>query len=87
MRGTLVWICVSAVANWPTDCQSGPLKAEYGQFRCDQTTRLVKTVSQEARQVKPWLKISAAVFSNYPACKDEVEEQSGSLTVSQLSRP
>jgi uncharacterized lipoprotein YddW (UPF0748 family) len=57
------------VADWPAECYRGALKAEYGQFRCDQITRLVKTVSEEAHRLKPWLKVSAAVFVNYPACK------------------
>jgi uncharacterized lipoprotein YddW (UPF0748 family) len=60
------------VENWPEDCFSGPLKAQYRQFRCDNITRLVKAVSEEARKIKPWVKISAAVFNNYPACKNDV---------------
>ncbi|MHB8994370.1 MAG: glycoside hydrolase family 10 protein [Armatimonadota bacterium] len=60
------------VVNWPGDCYSGALRAEYRQFRCDQITRLVKTVSEEAHKLKPWIKVSAAVFSDYPGCKDGV---------------
>lgn len=60
------------VADWPADCYSGALKAEYRQFRCDQITRLVKTVSEEAHKIKPYLKVSAAVFNDYPGCKDGV---------------
>lgn len=60
------------VANWPADCYSGPLRAEYRQWRCDNITRLVKAVSEQARALKPWIKISAAVFSDYPRCKDDV---------------
>ncbi|MGE5531120.1 MAG: glycoside hydrolase family 10 protein, partial [Bacteroidota bacterium] len=60
------------VANWPADCYTGALKAEYRQFRCDQITRLVKAVSEEAHRIKPGIKVSAAVFSDYPGCKDGV---------------
>lgn len=60
------------VENWPQECYSGQLKAQYRQFRCDNITRLVKAVSEEARRIKPWVKISAAVFSSYPACKNDV---------------
>jgi uncharacterized lipoprotein YddW (UPF0748 family) len=60
------------VANWPRDCYSGDLKAQYRQFRCDNITRLVKAVSEESRKIKPWVKISAAVFSSYPGCKNDV---------------
>ncbi|MEN6641776.1 MAG: family 10 glycosylhydrolase [Armatimonadia bacterium] len=56
------------VANWPQDCR-GPLKEEWMQFRCDNITRLVRTVSERARKLKPGLKISAAVFWNYPQTK------------------
>lgn len=60
------------VANWPADCYSGPLKAEYRDFRCAQITRLVKAVSEEAHRLKPWIRISAAVFSDYPSCREQV---------------
>lgn len=56
------------VANWPQDCQ-GALKEEWMQFRCDNITRVVREVSQQARRIKPGIKISAAVFSDYPQCK------------------
>lgn len=60
------------VANWPADCYSGPLKVAYGQFRCDQITRLVKTVSEEAHRLKPYVKVSADVFGDYPKCRDDI---------------
>lgn len=60
------------VENWPQDCHSGPLRAEYRQFRCDQITRLVRSTSEEARRIKPWVRISAAVFGDYPGCRDYV---------------
>ncbi len=62
----------AAVVNWPADCYNGPLRAEYRQWRCDNITRLVRATAEQARQIKPWIKISAAVFSDYPACKDSV---------------
>ncbi len=60
------------VARWPDDCYRGPLRDEYRQWRCQQITRLVETVATQARQLKPKLKISAAVFGAYPACRDSV---------------
>ncbi|MEI6500644.1 MAG: family 10 glycosylhydrolase, partial [Armatimonadota bacterium] len=59
------------VENWPADCQKA-LREEWMQFRCDNITALVKAVSEQAHKAKPGLKISAAVFSNYPNCKYEV---------------
>ncbi|MEN6645134.1 MAG: family 10 glycosylhydrolase [Armatimonadia bacterium] len=60
------------VADWPADCVSGALKAEYQDFRCAQITRLVKAVSEQAHAIKPWIKISAAVFSDYPGSRSSV---------------
>ena len=60
------------VANWPADCYSGPLHDQYRDFRCEQITRLVKAVSEEAHRLKPYLKVSAAVFSDYPGCREYV---------------
>lgn len=60
------------VADWPKDCYSGALKTEYQDFRCAQITRLVKAVSEEAHRLKPWIRISAAVFGDYPGCRASV---------------
>ncbi len=60
------------VEHWPQDCYSGPLKERYRQWRCDQITALVAAVSREAKQLRPNLKISAAVFGDYPSCRDSV---------------
>jgi uncharacterized lipoprotein YddW (UPF0748 family) len=61
-----------AVDHWPDDCYSGPLKQEYLDWRCTNITRLVKAVSEEAHRLKPYIKVSAAVFADYPNCKDWV---------------
>lgn len=37
-------------------------------WRSDQITRLVRDVSEQARKINPKIKISAAVFNDYPAC-------------------
>lgn len=60
------------VADWPRDCYSGALREQYRQWRCDQISRLVKATSEQAHQIKPYIRISAAVFSGYPGCKDSV---------------
>jgi uncharacterized lipoprotein YddW (UPF0748 family) len=62
------------VENWPEDCASGELLEPYRQFRCDQITRLVEAVSREARAIRPDIKISAAVFSSYPSCRNSVAQ-------------
>ncbi len=60
------------VEHWPEDCHSGKLHAQYLDWRCDQITKLVRAVSQQARKIKPGIKISAAVFGSYPSCRESV---------------
>jgi len=56
------------VANWPAGVITGAQHDAFAQWRQDQITRLVRAVSQEARAIRPGVKISAAVFWNYPDC-------------------
>ena len=60
------------VARWPQDCYSGSRREEYRDWRCRQITRLVEAVHREAKKIRPAIKISAAVFGSYPACRDSV---------------
>jgi uncharacterized lipoprotein YddW (UPF0748 family) len=60
------------VARWPEDCFSGERKEEYRDWRCRQITRLVEAVSREAKRIRPGIKISAAVFGDYPECRESV---------------
>ncbi len=62
------------VADWPAECYSGARKEEYNTWRCRQITALVEAVSREARKLRPGLKISAAVFPLYPACRKTVAQ-------------
>jgi uncharacterized lipoprotein YddW (UPF0748 family) len=60
------------VADWPKQVIDGDLKAKYLEFRRQNITRLVRAVSEAARKIKPGIKISAAVFSDWPQCRDSV---------------
>ncbi|MBN1852838.1 MAG: family 10 glycosylhydrolase [Pirellulales bacterium] len=60
------------VAQWPADCYSGPLQHRYQDWRCEQITQLVAAVHDQAKKIRPEIKISAAVFSNYPACRQSI---------------
>ncbi len=60
------------VENWPADCWNGPLKKEWSDWRCTNITHLVRSTAEEIRKFKPQLRISAAVFSDYPACRTDV---------------
>ena len=56
--------------DWPQECHSGARKEEYNDWRCRQITALVEAISREGRKIRPDLKISAAVFGCYPACRE-----------------
>jgi len=62
------------VADWPKDCHSGSRREEYNAWRCKQITRLVAAVGREAKKIRPGIKISAAVFGSYPACKNSIAQ-------------
>ncbi|MCH5374107.1 MAG: family 10 glycosylhydrolase, partial [Planctomycetes bacterium] len=62
------------VADWPKDCYSGAFKDQYADWRCDQITRLVRAVHEQARTIRPGIKISAAVFGAYPDCRVSVAQ-------------
>lgn len=66
------------VERWPADVlRKGPRYAEYQQFRRDNITRLVKAVSEEAHRIRPGIKVSAAVFPNWPSCREEIGQDWG----------
>ena len=59
--------------NWPGEVLgAGPLRRQWRQFRRDNITRLVREVHDQVRRVAPGCMISAAVFSSFPRCRDDV---------------
>jgi uncharacterized lipoprotein YddW (UPF0748 family) len=60
------------VAQWPRDVSSGPQRAAYRMWRCEQITKLVQAVSRDAKQIRRQIKVSAAVFGAYPDCRESV---------------
>ena len=62
------------VVDWPKECYSGSRREEYNDWRCKQINWLVAAVHREAKKLRPELKISAAVFGAYPACRDSVAQ-------------
>jgi uncharacterized lipoprotein YddW (UPF0748 family) len=62
-----------AAAHWPADVgPRGELYEKWLDFRRDQITAVVAGVAEQARKVRPGVKISAAVFSNWAADRDGV---------------
>lgn len=60
------------IERWPQDVIEGPYAEEFADWRRAQITRLVREVSRRAREINPKVKISAAVFRDYPKCRDTV---------------
>jgi uncharacterized lipoprotein YddW (UPF0748 family) len=61
------------VRNWPSDVLAeGPLRQRWLEWRRGNITALVKAVSRQARAVRPRIKLSAAVFPDWPADRDSI---------------
>jgi uncharacterized lipoprotein YddW (UPF0748 family) len=58
------------VANWPDDCVDGSRHAEWVEYRCGRISSLVERISTRIREVNPKVKISAAVFRDWPDCRE-----------------
>ena len=58
------------VAHWPDDCIDGPRHVEWVEYRCGRISSLVEQVSARIRKANPKVKISAAVFRDWPACRE-----------------
>lgn len=54
--------------NFVVDALSPAYIDRFIKWRSDQITRLVRDVSEQARKINPKIKISAAVFNDYPSC-------------------
>ncbi len=57
---------------WPSDVRRPDIHPKWVQWRCDNISQVVRRVAEEVRRIKPHCKISAAVFSNYPNCREDV---------------
>ncbi len=60
------------VSSWPSDCYSGTLKAAYRDWRAAQISRLVRNTAEALRKRAQGVKISAAVFPDYPSCREDL---------------
>ncbi len=58
------------VVDWPNDCIKGSRHAEWIEYRCDRISSLVRRISTRIRSINPKVKISAAVFRNWPQCRE-----------------
>ena len=61
------------VANWPADTrQEAAVADKWLDFRRDQITRVVAAVSEKVHKDRPKVKVSAAVFPNWPADRNGI---------------
>jgi len=61
------------VNNWPTDLRNNEsLSEKWLDFRRLQITTVVATIAQRAKKIRPDIKISAAVFRNWPVDRNTV---------------
>jgi uncharacterized lipoprotein YddW (UPF0748 family) len=59
------------VGTWPADVlKGGPRYDDYIEFRCRRISAVVQRTSTAIRRVNPTVKISAAVFREYPGCRE-----------------
>jgi len=60
-----------AVANWPADVMDGGARHEaWVEFRCRRISAIVQRTSTAIRKAAPKVKISAAVFRDWPRCRE-----------------
>jgi uncharacterized lipoprotein YddW (UPF0748 family) len=63
----------AAITNWPGDVLTeGSLRQRWLEWRRGNITAVVRAVSEQARAVKPSIKLSAAVFPNWAVDRDGV---------------
>jgi len=58
------------VKDWPKDVVEGQRHAAWVEFRCARISDIVKYVSAGVRQRNPKLRLSAAVFRDWPTCRE-----------------
>ncbi|MFW6161229.1 MAG: glycoside hydrolase family 10 protein [Planctomycetota bacterium] len=60
-----------AVAEWPKDVlKGGSRHAAWVEFRCRRISGIVERISTKIREAAPKVQISAAVFRNWPDCRE-----------------
>ncbi len=65
--------CGVTLTHWPQDVlRDGPQRQQWLGWRRSNITTVVRHVSEQARALKPKIKISAAVFRNWPVDRDGV---------------
>jgi uncharacterized lipoprotein YddW (UPF0748 family) len=66
-----------AVRGWPESAQAGELREAFTAWRAAQITAFLRSVRELIRQRKPGVKLSAAVYPNYPECVTSIGQDWG----------
>lgn len=66
-----------AAAGWPAAAQNGALADKFREWRCAQITEFVRQTRQSLRKIDPRIKLSAAVYQNYPDCRHSIGQDWG----------
>lgn len=66
-----------SVRGWPGSARSGAHAAKFQEWRRLQITDFVRQVRQALREINPRIKLSAAVYQGYPACRDSIGQDWG----------
>ena len=60
------------MADWPDDCITGSRREQWIEYRCSRISALVERISTRIRRLAPDVRISAAVFRDWPRCRETV---------------
>lgn len=64
-----------SIENWPADVRrNDDLKEQWLVFRREQINAVVSAVAEQAKKVRPGIKVSAAVFRNWPTDRDGIAQ-------------
>jgi uncharacterized lipoprotein YddW (UPF0748 family) len=66
-----------SVSDWPADVKSGELKAGFSAWRTAQLTDFIRSARNLIRRRNPRIKLSAAVYPNYPECAGNLGQDWG----------
>jgi len=62
------------VAEWPEDVISGGLKYAYEDWERANVSKVVQRVYREAKRIKPWVQVSAAVWRRPRKCRHTIKQ-------------
>lgn len=65
------------ITDWPRSAQSGNLRGKYNAWRSEQITAFVRAVHDTARKANANMRVSAAVYPEYPGCINSIGQDWG----------